>query len=119
MKQHAKAHLLALWMGASTFMTACGGGGSDPPAPPPAGAQAPTVALTSPAHLADGLTGSIELTATATDNIGVAGVEFQVDGVAVGAEDTTAPYAVTVDTADFAAGQHNVRARARDGGRGS
>lgn len=116
MKQHAKAHL-ALWLGAGALMAACGGGGggSDVPAPPPpSGGQAPTITLTSPANLTDGLTGSIELTATATDDVGVAGVEFQVDGVAIGAEDTTAPYAVTVNTADFAAGQHQVRARARD-----
>ena len=143
MKLHAKANLFALWFCASGLMTACGGGGDGaassmppplsgtpspgggsvgvgtPSAPPPAGggtvgAQAPTVTLTSPANLADGLTGSIQLAATATDNVGVAGVEFQVDGVPIGAEDTAAPYAVTLNTADFASGQHVVRARARD-----
>jgi len=92
--------------------------GTPSPTAPPAdggvGAQPPTVTLTSPANQADGLVGSIQLTATATDNVGVAGVEFQVDGVAIGAEDTTAPYAVTLNTADFAAGQHIVRTRARD-----
>ena len=54
--------------------------------------QPPTVAFTAPAALADGLTGSLQITANATDNVGVANVEFQVDGVTV-ATDTASPYA--------------------------
>ena len=82
----------------------------------PAGpdAQAPVLSLTAPANLATGLTGTLALTATATDNVGVAGVEFQVDGTIVGTEDTTAPYSASVATASYASGQHVVRARARD-----
>lgn len=141
MAMHSKTRLIALWACVGGLVAACGGGSDGetsspppagtpgsgggtvgggsgtPPAPPPSGgvgAQAPTVTLTSPVNFTDGLTGTISLTATATDNVGVAGVEFQVDGVAVGAEDTTAPYSVSLDTADFAAGQHIVRARARD-----
>jgi len=76
--------------------------------------QAPVVTLTAPANFANGLTGTLNLAATATDNIGVAGVEFQVDGVIVGTEDTAAPYQASVNTANYAAGQHIVRARARD-----
>ncbi|MFN0038569.1 MAG: PQQ-dependent sugar dehydrogenase [Burkholderiales bacterium] len=82
--------------------------------PPGGDTQVPTVTLTQPAQFADGLTGTLTLTATATDNVGVTGVEFQVDGVAVGPEDTSAPYQATVNTALFASGQHVVRARARD-----
>ena len=48
--------------------------------------QAPTVAITAPANLATGLTGTLTITATATDNVGVAGVEFQVDGAALGSD---------------------------------
>jgi glucose/arabinose dehydrogenase len=44
----------------------------------------------------------------------VSGVEFQVDGVQVGATATAAPYAVSVDTTLYASGQHVVRTRARD-----
>ena len=76
--------------------------------------QAPTAALTAPADLATGLTGTLTLSATASDNVGVAGVEFQLDGVIVGSEDTSAPYSVTVNSGSYAAGQHVVRARARD-----
>jgi hypothetical protein len=73
---------------------------------------APTVALTAPSSGA--VTGTISVSATASDNVGVAGVQFLVDGVAVGAEDTSAPYAVSWDTKGVANGSHNVSARARD-----
>ncbi|MEO8153036.1 MAG: PQQ-dependent sugar dehydrogenase [Rhizobacter sp.] len=74
----------------------------------------PTITLTAPTNLADGLTGTQTLTATATDNVGVVGVEFQVDGVIVGGEDTVAPYTASWNTANYPSGQHIVRARARD-----
>ena len=70
------------------------------------------VTLTAPANLAGGLTGTLDLAATA--GAGAAGVEFQVDGVIVGTEDTAPPYQASVNTADYASGQHVVRARARD-----
>lgn len=76
--------------------------------------QPPTIALTAPADLQTGITGTLSITANANDNVGVAGVEFQVDGVAIGSEDTAAPYAANVDASLYTAGQHVVRARARD-----
>jgi len=86
-----------------------------PPPPPPAidGAP-PTVALTAPANLATGLTGAVAVTATATDNVAVASVEFQVDGVALGVAATAPPYATTLDASLYPLGQHIVRARATD-----
>lgn len=90
-------------------LLSCGGGGDGGTVEPPQ-----TVALTAPASLADGLTGTVTLGATTTASSGVVAVEFQVDGVAVGAEDTTAPYAVSVDTSLWASGQHVLRARGRD-----
>ena len=39
------------------------------------------------------------LTATASDNIGVAGVQFLLDGNALGAEDTTSPYSLAWNSA--------------------
>ena len=74
----------------------------------------PTIALTAPANLTQSLTGTISITANASDNVGVQSVEFQVDGVAVGSPDTTSPYGVTFDTNTLASGQHAIRARARD-----
>jgi hypothetical protein len=73
---------------------------------------APTVALTAPP--AGTLSGSVAVTASATDDVGVAGVQFTVDGAAIGSEDTTAPYAVTWDSASVANGAHTLRAVARD-----
>jgi glucose/arabinose dehydrogenase len=89
--------------------SACGGGGSSPP---PSGA--PTATLTAPAALADGLAGPVVLAATASAEAGIAGVEFQLDGEPVGVEDTVAPYETSVDASRHVAGQHVVRARARD-----
>ena len=54
------------------------------------------------------------LTATATDAVGVAGVQFLLDGVALGAEDTTSPYSVSWNTTTAANGPHTLTARARD-----
>ena len=82
---------------------------------PSSDTQPPVATLTAPANLATGLTGTmLALTATATDNVGVASVEFQVDGAQVGATLTAAPYAVSVDTNAYASGQHVLRVRARD-----
>ena len=99
------------------LVAACGGGGgSEGGGGNPGGSdtQAPNVNLVSPAALASGLTGVLVLSAEATDNVGVAGVEFQVDGQTVGTADTVPPYQASVDTGAYAAGQHVVRARARD-----
>ena len=76
--------------------------------------QPPVVALTSPVDLAQNLRGTLTLTATASDNVGVVGVEFQVDGQTVGSEVTSAPYSVIVDSNLYAFGQHILRARGRD-----
>ena len=53
-------------------------------------------------------------TANATDNVGVAGVQFLLDGTPLGAEDTTAPYAVTWDTTTATNGPHTLTCPARD-----
>lgn len=76
--------------------------------------QPPTVSITAPANFATALTGTLSFGATATDNVGVAAVEFQIDGVAIGNADTTSPYGVTIDSTRHASGQHVLRARASD-----
>ena len=60
------------------------------------------------------LIGTIAVTATASDDVAVTGVEFQIDGVTLGAVDTAAPYAATLDTSLYTSGQHVLRARASD-----
>ena len=58
---------------------------------------APTVSVTAPANGAT-VTGTVTVSATASDNVGVAGVQFLLDGVNLGAEDTSSPYAVSWNT---------------------
>ncbi|MBI5719861.1 MAG: PQQ-dependent sugar dehydrogenase [Burkholderiales bacterium] len=102
------ARLVALL--AAPVLLSCGGGGGDGGT-----VELPqTVTLTAPANLADGLAGTVTLTATAAANAGIVAVEFQVDGAAAGAEDANAPYSTTIDTNQWASGQHVLRARGRD-----
>jgi Concanavalin A-like lectin/glucanases superfamily/Galactose oxidase-like, Early set domain/Bacterial Ig domain/Carboxypeptidase regulatory-like domain/Kelch motif len=74
---------------------------------------APTVTMTAPAEMAT-VTGSILVQATASDDIAVAGVQFQIDGQPIGAERTSAPYSVTWDSATKSNGLHVLTAIARD-----
>jgi len=97
---------------AALGISGCGGDSSPPAPPPPPGV--PTATLTAPENLAHGLSGTLALAATAQGEAGIAGVEFQLDGEPVGAEDTAAPYESSVDTSRYVAGQHVARARARD-----
>jgi glucose/arabinose dehydrogenase/chitodextrinase len=85
--------------------TAIGGGGGD--------TTPPTVSISSPANGAS-VSDIINVTANASDNVGVVGVQFYVDGVATGGEDTTAPYALAWDTRNSSNGSHTLTARARD-----
>jgi Big-like domain-containing protein/carbohydrate esterase-like protein len=80
---------------------------------PPADSTPPTVTITSPAS-GSTISGTINVTANASDNQGVAGVQFQLDGVNGGAEDGTAPYSVTWDTTATPNGTHTLTAVARD-----
>lgn len=75
---------------------------------------APSVAITAPTSGAS-VSGVITVSATALDNVGVAGVRFQLDGGALGAEDTGAPYSVSWNSATATAGAHQLTAIARDG----
>jgi YVTN family beta-propeller protein len=76
--------------------------------------KAPTVSLTTPATGAT-VSGTVTLSATATDNVAVAGVQFLVDNAPLGAEDTTAPYGpVSWNTTTATNGTHLLTARARD-----
>jgi hypothetical protein len=61
------------------------------------------------------VSGDVTLTANANDDVGVAGVQFRVDGADVASEDTAAPYSVTWSTAGVPNGTHTVTAVARDG----
>src|SRR5438093_201173 len=71
--------------------------------PPPAPTAGATVA------------GIVTVTASASDNVGVVGVQFSLDGANLGAEVTTAtPYSTAWDTSTAANGSHTLTAVARD-----
>src|SRR6266702_950 len=69
----------------------------------------PTVSITAPANGAT-VSGTISVSADASDDVGVAGVQFLLDGAALGAEDTAAPYSVALDTTKVANGSHTLAA---------
>jgi glucose/arabinose dehydrogenase len=73
----------------------------------------PTVAVTAPAAGAT-VSGTVTLQASASDDVGVASVQFTVDGVNVGAPDTTTPYSTPWNTTGATAGPHTIRALASD-----
>ena len=91
-----------LFCGSVSFVTeighARGAGAQQAPAPPTnvrivsghPDTQLPAVAITAPVG-GSTISGSIAVSATASDNVGVVGVQFKLDGANLGAEDTTAP----------------------------
>jgi len=74
---------------------------------------APSVSITSPASGAT-VSGTITVTASASDSVEVVGVQFLLDGASLGAEDTTAPFSVSWDTTSASNGSHIITAVARD-----
>jgi hypothetical protein len=80
----------------------------------PAGdTAAPTVEITGPLAGAT-VSRTVTVSAAAADNVGVVGVRFTLDGLTIGAEDLSAPYQVSWNTAGVANGSHVLRAMARD-----
>lgn len=60
-----------------------------------------------------GTSGAITLAASATDNVGVAKVDFYLDGALVGT-DTTAPYSLAYDSTKLTNASHSLVAKASD-----
>jgi hypothetical protein len=74
----------------------------------------PAVSVSFPAASAE-LTGTVVLTADAIDDKGVAGVQFKRAGSTnIGAEDTSSPYSVSLDTTALSNGSLSLTAVARD-----
>jgi hypothetical protein len=74
---------------------------------------APSISITAPAPSAT-VSGTLNVTASASDNVGVASVQFQVDGANAGAPETAAPYGFAWDTTKVANGAHQLDAIAKD-----
>jgi len=76
-------------------------------------ATAPTVSITEPTGGV--VSGSnVVISATGSDNLQLAGIQFKLDGVNFGAEDVTAPYSITWDSTTASNGSHTISAVARD-----
>jgi hypothetical protein len=119
---------LGLILATTMALTACSGSdpstppvqivSNNPPAPGPPSSPGgdttkPTVSITGPSSGAV-VSGTRSLTASASDNIGVAGVQFRVNGVNTGAEDTSSPYTISYNTTQVANGAYTLTAAARD-----
>jgi hypothetical protein len=104
--------LVAVGCGGDDDKAAVAGNNGDVPEPEPCdGDCPPEVTLAAPEWVQD----EAELTATATDDLGITSVTFLVDGAPVGTA-TDAPYAVTWDATSADEGLHDVVARATDSG---
>ena len=77
------------------------------------GYTAPTVSLTAPATGAT-VSGTVTLSATASDNVGVVGVQFLVDNTCAGRRGHHPPYSVSWNTTTVTNGTHTLTAAARD-----
>jgi hypothetical protein len=73
----------------------------------------PTIAVTTPLA-GTTVTSTVNVSGSATDNVGVAGVQFKLDGVNLGAEVTAPPYTMAWNTTATADGIHVLSAVARD-----
>ena len=73
----------------------------------------PTVSISSPTSDST-VSGTVTVSAIASDNVGVAGVQFLLNGLNLGTEDTASPYSVSWNTVTAANGFHTLTARARD-----
>ena len=74
----------------------------------------PTAAVTAPAPGLQVSGTNVTVSASATDNIGVVGVQFLLDGSPLGSEVTSAPYSITWNTQGSGNGTRALTARARD-----
>src|SRR5437899_646302 len=72
----------------------------------------PTVSITAPTA-GTALAGTVTVAAGATDDVGVVGVQFKLDGASLGSENTTAPYRLAWDTTGVPNGAHTLTAAAR------
>jgi hypothetical protein len=73
----------------------------------------PTVSISAPASGAT-ISGTATITCSASDNVKVASVQFEIDGANVGAADTGAPYTLALNTKNYSNGSHTLKAIAKD-----
>ena len=100
------------------YNKASGGVSTTPPPPttpaPVADTSSPSVSVTSPVSGSKVSGSTVTVSANASDNVGVVGVQFKINGVNVGSEDTAAPYSTTWNTTSYSNTAHSITAVARD-----
>lgn len=94
---HASEDLLSVFNGGGT---------------PVADVTPPTVSISSPANGAT-VSGTVNVTATASDNVGVTKVDFYVDG-ALKSTTTVSPFTLALNTTTLLNGSHTLQAKAFD-----
>jgi hypothetical protein len=99
-------NICSTWYAATFFGLASGGGGGG------GDTTAPTVNVTAPTNGAT-VSGTVTITASASDNVGVSRVEFFVDGALVGTS-TSSPYSFGWSSTSAANGSHALMAKAYD-----
>jgi hypothetical protein len=82
------------------------------PNAPPASDNPPTVSITTPTNGAT-ISGSVAFSADASDDNGVSKVVFIIDSTIL-AEDTSAPYSTTFNSASYSNGSHTLKAVVTD-----
>ncbi|HXF43986.1 MAG TPA: Ig-like domain-containing protein, partial [Candidatus Paceibacterota bacterium] len=87
--------------------------GLSEPLPPPPDTTAPAVSITSPDNNAT-VSGSVTISATASDNIGVRQVQFLLNNTNFGSPITNPPYRLSWDTTSVPNGSHIISAEALD-----
>jgi len=73
----------------------------------------PTVSITAPAAGAT-VSGTVTVSANATDNVGVTSVQFLLDGANLGSAVTSIPYSISWNTTTATNAAHSLGAQARD-----
>src|SRR3989344_898344 len=81
--------------------------------PPSSDTTPPTVSITTPANNST-VSGNTTITANASDNVGVAGVQFKLDESNLQSEDTSSPYSISWLTTTVSNAIHTLIAVARD-----
>jgi len=98
--------LLALLVATALGCGGGGGGGGTTDTTPP------SVAITAPASTSS-VSGTVAITASASDNVGVSKVEFYLDGT-LQATVTSAPYGFSWNSSSVSTGTHTLTAKAYD-----
>ncbi len=73
----------------------------------------PTISITSPAN-GSTITGAVNITANASDNVGVASVVFSIDGSQTVSLLTASPFSISLNTILLSNSAHNISATAKD-----